>query len=173
MRALRLGGIDTTAGRALLADRGWSGDAAAWEALVARYGGNALALQLVGETIAELFGGEIAAFLAQEGAVFGDIRRLLDAQIARLSAAERTVLDWLAIEREPVDFGTLLADLGPVPRVARRWRRWRRSARRSLLEQGRAGATVTLQPVVLEYATDRLVEQAGGRDRPRGSRRGW
>ena len=31
--------------------------------------------------------------------------------------------------------------------------------RRSLLEQGQAGATVTLQPVVLEYATDRLVDR--------------
>src|SRR5439155_24550693 len=84
-----------------------------------RYGGNALALQVVSETVRALFGGQIAAFLAQGEAVFGDIRRLLDGQVARLSAAERTVLDWLAVEREPIDFGTLVADLGAaLPRGA-------------------------------------------------------
>jgi WD40 repeat protein/DNA-binding XRE family transcriptional regulator len=159
VRALRLGGIDTTAGRALLADRGLVGDAAAWEALVARYGGNALALQLVGETIAELFGGQIAAFLDQGEAVFGDVRRLLDAQVARLSDPERAVLDWLAIEREPVNFGTLLADLSPVLTRGAALEALETLGRRSLLEQGQAGAIVTLQPVVLEYATDRLVDR--------------
>src|SRR5262249_38791378 len=47
VRALRLGGVDAPAGRALLADMGLAGDAAAWDALVARYGGNALALLVV------------------------------------------------------------------------------------------------------------------------------
>src|SRR3954452_6961314 len=119
VRVLRLGGVDEPTGRALLADRGLVGDVAAWEALITRYGGNALALQVVSETIRPLFGGAIAAFLAAGEAVFGDIRRLLDAQLARLSAAEWTMLDWLAVEREPVAFGTLVADLGPaVPRGA-------------------------------------------------------
>jgi WD40 repeat protein len=159
VRVLRLGGLDTMAGRALLADRGLVGDAAAWEAMVARYGGNPLALQVVSETIATIFGGEIAAFLAQGEAVFGDIRRLLDGQIARLSAEERTVLDWLAIEREPVDFRTLLADLDPIMARGAALEALEALRRRSLLERGQQGATVTLQPVVLEYATDRLVDQ--------------
>src|SRR6185503_17802757 len=98
VRALRLSGVDGPTGRALLADRGLGGDAAAWEALIGRYGGNALALQVVAETIHAVFGGAIAGFLAEGEAVFGDIRRLLDAQVARLSAAERAVLDWLAVE---------------------------------------------------------------------------
>src|SRR5262249_45081928 len=92
VRALRGGGGDGRTGRAMLGDRGLVGDAAAWEGLIARYGGNALALQVVSETIRELFGGEIAAFLGEGEAVFGDIRRLLDAQLARLSGAERAVL---------------------------------------------------------------------------------
>src|SRR4051794_9157362 len=159
VRTLRLSGVDPAAGQALLADRGLVGDAAAWEALVARYAGNALALLIVGETIRDIFGGEIAPFLAQGEAVFGDIRRLLDAQVARLSAAERGVLDWLAIEREPVAFGTLVADLGPtVPRGAA-LEALEALGRRSLLEQGEQGATFTLQPVVLEHLTERLVEQ--------------
>src|SRR5262249_37827336 len=76
VRVLRLGGVDGPTGRALLADRGLVGDAAAWEALIGRYGGNALALQVVGETIRAVFAGEITPFLVQGEAVFGDIRRL-------------------------------------------------------------------------------------------------
>src|SRR5262249_39143534 len=78
VRAVGLGGMDAAVGRALLADIGLVGDAAAWGALVGRYAGNALALLVVGETIRAVFGGEIAAFLAQGEAVFGDIRWLLD-----------------------------------------------------------------------------------------------
>ena len=39
VRTLRLGGLDREAGHALLQDRGLAGDEAAWEALIARYGG--------------------------------------------------------------------------------------------------------------------------------------
>src|SRR5262249_42701635 len=49
--------------------------------------------------------------------------------------------------------------------------------RRSLLERGEQGATVTLQPVVLEHVTDRLVEEladenARGQPRRLGSHAG-
>src|SRR4029453_16669445 len=40
VRALRLDGIDTTAGRELLADRVLVGDAGAWEGLTVRFGGS-------------------------------------------------------------------------------------------------------------------------------------
>src|SRR5262249_8091626 len=114
VRALRLGGLDEAAARALLADKGLVGDDAAWGALAGRYGGNALALQVVAEAVGAVFGGDIAAFLAEGEAVFGGIRRLLAAQLGRLSAAERAALDWLAVEREPVGFAQLAADLGPA-----------------------------------------------------------
>ncbi|HKC74318.1 MAG TPA: WD40 repeat domain-containing protein, partial [Chloroflexota bacterium] len=119
-------------------------------------GGNPLALKIVGEAIGEVMGGDIAPFLeyAQEtyGAVFGGIRRLLDGQVERLSALERALFYWLAVEREPVGLAGLVADLGPG--VAR----GEALGRRSLLERGEHGVTITVQPVVLEYATDRLVE---------------
>src|SRR5262249_57513903 len=85
---------------------------------------------------------------------------LLDAQVARLSTVEQTVLDWLAVEREPIDFGTLVADLGPdTPRGAV-LEALEVLGRRSLLERGDQGATFTLQPVVLEHATGRLIATA-------------
>src|SRR5262249_26600979 len=139
---------------------------AAWEVLVARYGGNALALLVVGETIRAVFGGEITPFLVQGEAVFGDISRLLDGHVARLSATERAVLTCLAVEREPVDFATLVANLGTETLRVAALEAVEALTRRSLLEWGEQGATFTLQPVVLEHATEQLIaaatEEIGG-----------
>ena len=157
VRALRLEGLGADAGRALLERRRLEGDDAAWQALVARYGGNPLALRMVGETIGAVFGGDIAAFLAQETAVFGGIRQLLDEQMGRLSSLEQAVLTVLAVEREPVGFAEMVAGLGRgIPRGAS-VEAVEALLRRSLLEWGASG-TFTIQPVVLEYVTTRLVE---------------
>ncbi len=156
--ALRPGGLAVGEARAMLAVPDLAGDAAAWQALVRRYGGNPLALKVVGETIEAVFGGDIAAFLAQEVTVVGGIRQVLDQQAARLSALEQAVVTWLAVEREPVGFAALVADLGPgVARVGV-IEAVEGLQRRSLLEPGARG-TFTLQPVVLEYTTAQLLER--------------
>jgi hypothetical protein len=152
VRALRLRGLEVDEARALLGHRELAGDEAAWRALVARYAGNPLALQVVGKTVAAVFNGDIAAFLAHDVAVFGDIRQLLDEQVARLSAQERVVLSWLAEEHEPVGFAELVADFGPQVGRAAVLEAVEALARRSMLVPGRHG-TFTLHPVVLEYAT--------------------
>jgi hypothetical protein len=156
-QVLRLAGLDLAESRALLQPRELAGDEADWEALVARYGGNPLALRLVGETIAQAFSGHIAAFLAARATLPADVSRLLDGQLGRLSSLERSVLLQLAVAREPVSFAELARNLvtegrGPVlGAVEGLWGR-------SLLERGGQGATITLQPVVLEYVTDQLVQ---------------
>jgi len=157
VRALRLGGLGVDAARALLGGRGLAGDEAAWRALVDRYAGNPLALRVVGETIGVVFGGDVAAFLSEDTAVFGDIRQLLDAQVGRLSPPERAILNWLAVEREPVEFAALADDLGPEVARAEAVEAVEALRRRSLLEWG-AGGAFSPQPVVLEYATARLVD---------------
>lgn len=165
VRALHLDGLGTAEAHALLDAQGLRHDGASLPALVAYYGGNPLALKVVGRTIVELFGGQSADFLAYatatSGTVFGGIRRLLDDQFARLSPLERTLLYWLAVEREPVGASVLAAELeaesgrGAVLEALEALRR------RSLLERGAQGSTFTLQPVVLEYVTDRLVAEVG------------
>jgi hypothetical protein len=166
VRTLRLGGLDLAAARTLLADTGLEGDDAAWGALAGRYGGNPLALKVVGQAIAELFGGQIAAFLtyAMEtyGAVFGGLRRLLEEQFARLSPLGQSLLYWLAIEREPVGVARLAADLGPEAGPGGALLEALAGlGRSSLLERGAQGGTHTLQPVVLEYVSERLVAEVG------------
>jgi WD40 repeat protein/transcriptional regulator with XRE-family HTH domain len=158
VQVLPLGGVDLPASRAMLAPKELAGDDAAWQTLVAHYGGNALALLIAGETIRGIFGGEIAPFLATGPGIFGDIRRLLDRQIDPLSPLERVILTWLAIEREPVDFVTLMADVGPGVPATDVVEAIESLQRHSFLERSARG-TFTLQPVVLEYASDRLVRE--------------
>ena len=160
VHALRLAGLETSACQQILRERGVDGSAEDLEKLVEWYGGNPLALKIVAETIVELFGGEIAPFLEQGEVVFGSVRALLDEQFARLSADEQTVLLWLAILREPVSIEELLAALAtPLPR-AQVLEAVEALRRRSLIERGHRPGSFTLQSVVLEYATARLIDEA-------------
>jgi WD40 repeat protein len=160
--ALELQGLGVTEAEALLADKQLHGDAATWSALVDRYGGNGLALKIVGETIRQVYGGDVGVFLAEmfagQGAVFGGIRRLLDVQVERLSAIEQHLMTRLAIEREPVGLAQLAADMAPHAGRSVVIEAVENLRRRSLVERGEQGATFTLQSMVLEHATDRLVE---------------
>ena len=113
VRSFTLSGLGEEACRTLLNEKALRGSEHAWKTLISTYAGNPLALRLVSDTIQEVFGGDILAFLAQRRMVFGDIRDLLDQQFARLSSIEKGLLYWLAIEREWVPLETLLADVGP------------------------------------------------------------
>jgi WD40 repeat protein/transcriptional regulator with XRE-family HTH domain len=162
VRSLRLTGLEAAACEQLLAEHEVVGSLQERARLVERYGGNPLALQIVAETIADLFGGAIGPFLAQDTLVFGNIVDLLDEQVGRLSPLEQTLLYWLAIVREPVTIEELCAVL-----VARLSRGQILEAvdglrRRSLIERGQRPGSFTLQAVVLEYVTAELVAQTSG-----------
>jgi transcriptional regulator with XRE-family HTH domain len=163
VRRFQLGGLGVSEGQVLLADKQLSGNPADWATLIGQFGGNGLALKVVGESIREVFGGDIGAFLTGSGAAtfFGGIRRVLAEQLGRSSAVEQHVLRVLAVEREPVTIAELMTNLGP--RVGRGpvLQAVEALRRRSLLERAEtAGAAAfTLQSVVLEYVTDRLVHE--------------
>jgi WD40 repeat protein len=161
---LELHGLGVAEGQALLTDKHLTGDTQAWLSLVQRYDGNGLALKIVGDAIRQLFDGDISAFLGYAvttyGAVFGGIRRLLDLQAERLSSIEWDLLTRMAVEREPIDIAELWADMAQTAAQRRVIEAIETLRRRSLIERGERGATFTLQSLVLEYMTDRLVETA-------------
>jgi WD40 repeat protein/transcriptional regulator with XRE-family HTH domain len=160
VRAWQLAGLDAVASRQLLEDREIVGSAHDRARLAEVYAGNPLALNIVAQTIVELFGGEIAAFLEQGEVVFGSVRELLHEQFVRLSTAEQSVLLWLAIVREPVSLDELLTLSGaPKPR-GQVLEAVDRLSRRNLIERGQRPGSFTLQAVVLEYATARLIAEA-------------
>jgi WD40 repeat protein len=160
VRTQELHGMGSAEAQALLADKQLAGDKEAWATLVDRYGGNGLALKMVGETIRQVFEGDVAVFLgdATYGAVFGGIRRLLDVQAERLSHTERDVLRRMAVEREPMSLVELTRDMAPGTGPTTVLEAVETLRRRSLVERANRGATFTLQSLVLEYVTDRLVE---------------
>src|SRR5206468_11658134 len=145
-----------------LAEKGVAGSVAEQLRLVEAYAGNPLALKIVARTIVELFGGQIAPFLEQGEVVFGGVRALLDEQYARLSAVEQSVLLWLAILREPVNLQELLPVLGaplPQPQVLEAIDSLRG---RTLIERGELQGSVTLQSMVMEYVTARIIGEVPG-----------
>jgi WD40 repeat protein/transcriptional regulator with XRE-family HTH domain len=157
VRTLTLTGVDVAASRAILADRGVFGDAAAWAGLAHLYGGNPLALKLASEPIRELFGGDLAAFLAAGDAFFNGVGHLLEQQIARLSPLEADALTWLAIARTPLSLHVLQAASILAVGLRERLQALESLRRRFLIELGAQPGSFTLQPVVLEFVTARLI----------------
>jgi WD40 repeat protein len=160
-RRLELHGLACEDAQGLLADKHLFGDMQSWLSLVERYGGNGLALRIVGDSVRQIYDGDIAAFLrdaiATYGIVFGGIRRLLDVQFERLSPLEYEVLMRLAIERESISLAEL-ARMLPRVRHGMVVGAIETLRRRSLVERGELEASFTLQSIVLEYMTDRIVE---------------
>src|SRR3989454_6821829 len=160
VRALRLAGLEAAACEYLLTEHEVMGSPDERARLVQAYSGNPLALRIVAETIADLFGGEISQFLSGGTTIFGSITELLEEQWARLSPLEQTVLSWLAILREPVTLDDLLAVLvAPLAHV-QVLEAVDGLRRRSLIERGQRVGSFTLQSVVLEYVTTKLVTTA-------------
>lgn len=157
VRSLQLVGLDSSASQAILNQIGIEAGSEQYRQLVTRYSGNPLALKIVAATIHSIFNGCVADFLAYGTVVFGDLWDLLDHQFERLSAVEQTVMRWLTINREWISLEELRADI--VPAVSHRvlLEAAESLKARSLIETSSAG--ITQQSVVMEYMTERLVNQ--------------
>lgn len=162
IRSLHLRGLNATEGQAIFAPKGvFSASKTDWQTLVQFYAGNPLALKMVAAAIEELFSSNISEFLQilkQNTLVFDDIRSLLDHQFDRLSSYEKEVMYWLAIHREVVSFSELQQDL-LLPDAKRKLPETLKALRhRFLIEKSPDG--FTQQPVIMEYLTEKIVEQA-------------
>ncbi|MBD3883439.1 hypothetical protein IFO70_16855 [Phormidium tenue FACHB-886] len=157
VQVLHLRGLVASGGQKLLQSKGITGSAEEIQQLVQCYEGNPLALKMIATSIQTLMGGSLTDFFQQGVTVFNGIRRLLDQQIDRLSDLELQIMAWLAINREPVSLKTLQADLTPAPTTATLLEALESLQWRSLIEQ--ATLRFTQQPVIMEYMTERLIEQ--------------
>jgi WD40 repeat protein/transcriptional regulator with XRE-family HTH domain len=160
VRVLNLAGLAEAEAREILADKGLANHSgSSSNALIKRYSGNPLALKIVAEFILEVFNGQIGAFLKSSRMVFGDITDLVNEQFERLSDLEKQVMFWLAIEREPVPLEALAADLLQPEPDKDLLEALSSLRRRSLLEVGEPASVFTLQPVIMEYVTERFTER--------------
>ncbi len=160
VKCFQLGGLTSTEGQELFLHKGqFTGTEQEWQRLIEHYGGNPLALKMVASGTQELFNGRIASVLEYEEQgviIFEDISNLLASQFQRLSPVEQEVMYWLAINREPVSFADFTEDMiwSSKHQLA--------SAIRALLQRSlieKSAAYFFLQPVVMEYTTQRFIEQ--------------
>jgi WD40 repeat protein len=134
--------------------------------LVKSYSYSPLALKIVATTIKEIFDGSIADFLADlgqktentDGEIFIGtlLKDFLDQQFNRLSSMEKQVMYWLAINREWVSIAELREDIIPSISLSELLETLESLQRRSLIEKN--AARFTLQPVLMEYITEQLIE---------------
>jgi transcriptional regulator with XRE-family HTH domain len=161
VKSLLLSGLSPDDGRAIFRQKGaFTGSEAEWQTLIHHYGGNPLALKLVAAATQDLFNGsipEVLTYLAQGISVFEDIRDLLDRQFDRLSEAEQKILSWFAIHREPISIAEIRENVVEQQDQQRVPNLINSLLRRSLIEK--IDGLFFLQPVVMEYVTERFVQQ--------------
>jgi hypothetical protein len=175
MRSLYLAGLDTQAATDLVKNKDLSGDPRDFDKLINLYGRNPLALNLASAAISDWFDKQVAAFLVDDLAVFGDIEDLIERQLKRLPEIDKEIMYWLAIQREIISMSKLEKDIMYWLVI------WRDSSqpevledivrpitrgelletleslrRRSLLEK--VDSHFGLQPVVMEYLTKQFVK---------------
>ena len=127
------------------------------QTLCERYGYSPLALKIAAGSIHSLFDSEIGPFLDEGIFLFNGTQRLLDQQFERLSALEKTMMYWLAITREWTSIQALASDIVPQITRANLLEALESLSWRSLIEK--QSGHYTQQPVVMEYITERLIEQ--------------
>lgn len=158
VRCFNLRGLQGVEAHKLLQVRELFGSNTEKEKLIHCYGGNPLALKMVSTSIQALFDGDIAEFFKENITVFDGIRNLLDQQFQRLSALEKQIMFWLAINREPLQIKDLKADIVPQVARAKLLEALASLRMRSLIEKSSTG--FTQQSVVMNYMTSQLIEQA-------------
>jgi WD40 repeat protein len=157
-RLLELQGLDQESSKKVIFDQGDLVGEQAIETLVEYYAGNPLALQLAAKYIASVHFGSVEHFLASEDGVFGDIKELLDWHYDRLSDTEKELMLCLALNREPMTLEELKNDI--VRPASKRELGNTVQSFQHRLPLEKTSTAFTLQPVLMEYATERYIAAA-------------
>lgn len=156
VRTITLQGLNLMEGKRVLNATGLASSKDEASFLVKRCSGNPLMLKILASSIHDLFNGDINSFLQQKVTIFNGVRQLLERQFQRLTDLEIQVMYWLAINREPISPDRLQSDIVPSPSGSNLLEALVSLAGRSLIERTSEG--FTQQPVVMEYITDKLIE---------------
>jgi WD40 repeat protein len=163
VRSLELDGLDTAAGRAIFQDIGrannvdFYGTESDWSRLISFYSGNPLALEVTARHILRQYDGNLTEFLKHDLRVFGTIRDFLNWHFERLTAAEKNVLYWLALNREAVTIAELKQDL--VSAVERKHLPETLDALERQIPIEKNANRRTLQPVLIEYLSEKAIAE--------------
>jgi WD40 repeat protein len=157
VRSLHLDGLDIFEGQYIFQAKGISINPTQQEQLINYYRGNPLALKIVATDIQNLFSGDVETFFYQINSVFGEMAALIEQHLQRLEKVENQVVYWLSVNRGLTTIAELQADIVPAIPIRQILEAIASLQERSLLEKGNQG--FTLQPVIMEYLTDTLLEE--------------
>ncbi|MGM3309651.1 caspase family protein [Anabaena sp. WFMT] len=140
-----------------------------WQKLVVLYNGNPLALQLTAPVIQSLYGSNIAQFIKAGVISHDDINKILDwyfdsSKPFAVNQKEKTIMYWLAINREPVSRVTLQENILERIDINSLDTTILSLKKRFLITQIKQdieeySVKFTLQPVLIEYLTNKLIEE--------------
>ncbi|MEG4458146.1 NB-ARC domain-containing protein [Microcoleus sp. N9_A1] len=151
--------------REIFQEKGLSPQDQELEILLSRYGGNLLALKIVATTINEFFEGNILKLLEATALFIEEhISNLLAQQFDRISSSEQEIAYWIAIAQSPISLTTLREQMFANSSLSDLLKNLDSLGRRSLIDKiSEGGETVfMLQPLIVQYVTDRLVDQIRG-----------
>jgi WD40 repeat protein len=158
-KSIILTGLENRDVSTFLKDANLQGSEEVWAILSHRYGGNPFALKVAAETIKQKYQGNIVSFLNDGHFVFGSFRNLLEQQFSQLTDTEKYIIFWLAVNRELVNLSTLAEDVFPPMDEVEILDVLRALSRKFLVEMLQ-DKLFTMQPVVMQYATDVLIGRA-------------
>ncbi|MEG4941267.1 NB-ARC domain-containing protein [Microcoleus sp. F4-D5] len=148
--------------RQIFQEKGLSAQDREWKILLSRYGGNLLALKIVATTIQEFFEGNVLKFLEATALFIEEhISNLLAQQFDRMSSSEQEIAYWMAIAQNLISLATLREQMLVSSSLSDLLKNLDSLGRRSLIDKiSEGGETVfMLQPLIVQYVTDRLVDQ--------------
>ena len=132
-----------------------------YECIIKLCNGNPQILQILSSRIATHFNRSITDFLKDEEQlfIFGNIRDILNEQFSRLSAQEKGVMYWLAINREPISGKKLAKLILNYINKSDLYDVLDSLNRRSLLEKNSEFSAYTLQNVIMEFITEKFLNK--------------
>lgn len=148
--------------REIFHEKGLSAQDKDWKVLLSRYSGNLLAFKIVATTIHEFFEGNVVKFLEATALFIEErISNLLEQQFDRMSNFEIEIAYWLVIAQSPISLAKLREDMPIELSLSDLLKHLDSLCRRSLIDKiSQGGETVfMLQPLIVKYVSDRLVEQ--------------
>lgn len=160
VRVLRLGGLNESEGREIFsAISDFAATDRQWQQIISFYNGNPLALELAAHHIQDEFEGDISSFWMDGKPIFSDLQELLDWHFHRLSELEQEILYWLTIFREPTSLTELKAELVSTIAQEKLSATLKALQQKIPIEASDRGQRFKLQPVLLEYLTEKLIQK--------------
>ena len=132
------------------------------EILLARYGGNLLALKIVATTIHKFFDGNVLKFVEATALFIEEhISNLLAQQFDRMSSSEQEIAYWLAIAKSPISLATLREKMLVNSSLSDLLKNLDSLGRRSLIDKISEGTETVfmLGALIVQYVSDRLVDR--------------